>query len=72
VACDEGKSHRAAIRAVRAGVHPITVSRGDGASIDIKTSTTPGFKNLRYTAVIVSHRTMYKYFTLLKRTSLLI
>ena len=59
VACDEGKSHRAAIRAVRAGVDPITVSRGDGASIDIKTSTTPGYKNLRYTAVIVSHRTKY-------------
>ena len=61
VACDEGKSHRMAMLPARAHTDPIIASQGDCFSVDIKTSTTPGYDNLKYTAVIVSHRTKYTW-----------
>ena len=59
VACSEGKSHRASMRAARAGLDPLEASVGDGFSVDIKTSTTPGCENFVYTAIVVSRRTKF-------------
>jgi hypothetical protein len=61
VACSEGKSHRASMRAARAGLDPLEASVGDGFSVDIKTSTTPGCDDLAYTAIVVSRRTKYAW-----------
>ena len=61
VACSEGKSHRASMRAARAGLDPLKASVGDGFSVDIKTSTTPGCDDLAYTAIVVSRRTKYAW-----------
>ncbi len=47
------------MRPVRASADPIAASRGDCVSLDIKTSTTLGLDNLKYTAVLASHRTQY-------------
>ena len=58
-ACDEGKPHRAAIRAVRISGDPFAASKGDCASLDVKVSPTPGYDGCLYTTIIVSHRTKY-------------
>ena len=61
VVCDEGKSHRAAMLPERAGPDPLIAASGDYASVDIKETMTPGCDDIRYTAIIVSQRTQFKW-----------
>ncbi len=59
VACSEGESHRASMRSARGAADPIEATAGDCFSVDIKTTTTPGYETIVHTAILVSRRTKF-------------